>query len=197
MTALSSTARKAGLRWHLRAATQDRHAEADRLGAGFDLRSPAGYRDFLCAHARALPALEAACEAAGLERLLPDWPRRRRREALAADLARLGATPPPPAHLVLPSAAAALGAAYVLEGSRLGNAMLLRIVRAALPLADGAPIAYLSHSPGAEGWPGFIARLELALPDPAQWADATTGARLAFDCFLAAMRRERTAPLHA
>ena len=197
MTATSSTARKAGLRWHLRAATQDLHAEADRLGQAFDLGSPVGYRNFLCAHARALPGLEAACEAAGVERWVPDWPQRRRRAALAADLAQLGATPPPAEQVTLPSSAAALGVAYVLEGSRLGNAMLLRVVRGEFALAEGGPIAYLSHKSGPDGWPGFLAHLEQALPEPSRWADATAGARLAFEYFLAALGRERMALLHA
>ncbi|MDJ0386523.1 biliverdin-producing heme oxygenase [Roseomonas sp. E05] len=197
MTTTSPTARKAGLRWHLRTATQDLHAEADRLGQGFDLRSRAGYRSFLRAHARALPALEAACDAAGLEQMVPDWPQRRRRTALEADLARLGAALPPAGRVTLPSGPAALGAAYVLEGSRLGNAMLLRIIQNASALANVSATAYLSHMPGPEGWPGFLGRLEQALPEPTHWAEATAGARLAFDCFLMAMHRERMAPLHA
>jgi len=181
---------KTGLRWHLRAATEELHAEADRLGGNYDLRSLGGYRGFLSAHARALPGLEAACDAAGLRHLLPDWPQRRRSAALASDLARLGAAMPPALPAALPSGPAVMGAAYVLEGSRLGNAMLLRIARSAPALAEWDAFAYLSHKPEGEGWPGFLRRLEETLPDPADWAAAAEGARLAFTCFLTAMRRE-------
>lgn len=198
MTTPPLPARRAGARWHLRAATQDLHDEADQLGQGFDLRSGAGYRRFLTAHARAVPGLEAACDAAGLEQLVPDWPQRRRAAALAADLDCLGTPQPPAGPVPVPAGAtAALGVAYVLEGSRLGNAMLLRVARGTSTLAHNGATSYLSHGAGVEGWPGFLARLEQALPDPAGWAEAAVGARLAFECFLAAMRRERTLLLHA
>lgn len=194
VTSLSHpTAGKTGLRWHLRAATEQLHAEADKLGAGYDLRTPDGYREFLLAHARALPGLEAACDAAGLQRFLPDWPGRRRAAALASDLARLGLAMPPALPAALPAGPAVLGAAYVLEGSRLGNAMLLRIAQGSPALAECDAFAYLSHKPQGEGWPGFLRGLEDSLPEPAEWAAAAEGARFAFTCFLAAMRRETIA----
>jgi len=197
MTITLLPGQSAGLRWHLRAATRDLHDEADRLGQGFDLGHRAGYRRFLTAHARALPGLEAACDEAGLERQVPDWPQRRRASALAEDLARLAMPQPPAEPVTVPPGPAALGIAYVLEGSRLGNAMLLRMVLGASNLVHDGATAYLSHRPGPEGWPGFLARLEQALPDPARWAEATAGARLAFECFLTAMRRERVSLQHA
>ena len=184
--------RKAGLRWQLRAATGPLHAEADALGSAHDLGSAAGHAAFLRAHARALPGLEAAIGAALGEADWLDWPARRRLPALQADLAALGEAAPAPLPVALPDAdrqAAALGAAYVMEGSRLGNAMLRR----GLPAA--APAAYLAHQPAgaASGWPGFLAGLEAALPDPARWPAAEAGARLAFEVFLAALRSEAPA----
>lgn len=189
--------RHTGLRWHLRQQTRSRHDEADALGSAHDLGTRGGYCGFLRAHARALPALEAACDAAGLATLLPDWPRRRRAAALAADLAALGLAAPDSPPLAFAGVEEALGAAYVLEGSRLGNALLLRRARA-LPEAGGAT-AYLAHESGTGGWPAFLGLLEQALPCPERWPAAAHGARLAFDNFLAALRRERTAEpmLHA
>lgn len=197
MSQTDAASRKTGLRWQLRQATQDLHAEADSLGSRFDLGQPAGYAAFLQAHALALPGLEAACGAALPRDQWPDWPARCRSTALLADLAQLGVAPPAP--LPVPraaDAAEALGMAYVLEGSRLGNGMLLRQLRAAAP---ALPSAYLAHDPqavspdgwpgAAPGWPGFLARLEAALPEPAHWPAAEHGARRAFLTFLAALRR--------
>lgn len=172
-----------GARWHLRAATEDLHALADQLAGGLDLADAAQYGRLLRAHARAVPAVEAACEAAGLADFLPDWPQRRRAPALLQDLAALGLAPPPRLRLSLHTAAEALGAAYVLEGSRLGNGLLLR------RLGD-QPAAYLGHQPPPGGWPGFLAQLEQALAEPALWPAAAGGARRAFQIFIEALRGE-------
>ncbi|MFC3126571.1 biliverdin-producing heme oxygenase [Pseudoroseomonas globiformis] len=188
----SAGARSNGLRWHLREATAGLHDQADALGGAYDLRSRAGYAAFLSAHARALPGLEAAVAEALPPGAMPDWPRRRRAASLLTDLARLE-LPVPHALPVAPlgSAAAAWGMAYVLEGSRLGNAMLLKAVRTSPTLAEAGADAYLSHRPDSEGWPGFVARLEQALPDPAFWPQAGQGARAAFHVFLDALRSGR------
>ena len=187
MSTPHAESRNAGLRWHLRQATQPLHDEADRLGGGFNLQDHADYQDFLLAHARALPALEEACLAAGLTALVPDWPERRRSAALAADLAALGLALPAGAPLALPDRRAALGAAYVLEGSRLGNGVLLR------QIPRDWPRHYLSHTAPAGGWPAFLAGLGAALPDPADWPAAVEGARIAFDRFIDALRRTQAA----
>jgi heme oxygenase len=177
-----------GIRWHLRQATATRHEAVDALGGGYRLDSPAGYRRFLRAHARALPAVEQALEAAGIAALLPDWAGRARRHALLADLAQLQAALPPALPFSPPaSPAAALGAAYVLEGSRFGNGMLLRQVQATDP---SVATAYLGHK---ASWPAFLARLEQQLADRALWPAATEGALAAFACFHAALAAERTA----
>ncbi|WP_159998831.1 biliverdin-producing heme oxygenase [Roseomonas sp. 18066] len=180
--------RKTGLRWSLRAATGPLHAEADALGSAHALGTRDGHAAFLRAHARALPGLEAAVGAALAQEAWLGWDARRRLPALLADLAVLGTAAPDPLPVVWPAGdrrAVALGAAYVLEGSRLGNAMLRR------GLPEGAPAAYLAHQPaGGAGWPGFLAGLEAALPDPAGWPAAEAGARLAFSTFLAALRTE-------
>jgi heme oxygenase (biliverdin-IX-beta and delta-forming) len=185
-------AARQGIRWHLREATAARHAAVDSLGGGFPVDRPAGYRRFLRAHARALPATEQALEAAGIAALLPDWPERARRHALLADLAALGEAPPPSLPFAPPAGpAAALGIAYVLEGSRFGNGMLLRQVR-----ADGSskapPVAYLSHK---APWPVFLSQLEHRLSDPASWPQAVEGALAAFAVFHAALAAEAEEPL--
>jgi heme oxygenase len=180
--------RQQGIRWYLRDATKDLHEDVDGLGSSFSLSDAAGYRRFLRAHARALPGLEQAIETAGIAALVPDWPQRSRRAALAADLASLGEALPAAATATLPPGpAAALGAAYVLEGSRFGNGQLLRQVREAADPALDAATAYLGHK---ARWPAFLERLEAGLADPASWPLAAEGARAAFHHFHAALAAE-------
>ncbi|MBO1079170.1 biliverdin-producing heme oxygenase [Roseomonas haemaphysalidis] len=181
-----AAAAERGIRWYLREATAPRHAAVDALGGSHSLDTPEGYRRFLRAHARALAPVEQALEAGGIAALLPDWPGRSRRAALAADLDGLDAPPPPPGPVSLPDGdAALLGAAYVLEGSRFGNGMLARQVGGALPRA------YLAHR---ASWPDFLAVLEGRLADRALWPDAAAGALAAFDAFQAALSAEPCPP---
>jgi heme oxygenase len=186
---MQQDSKQQGIRWHLRQATATRHEAVDALGGGYRLDKPQSYRRFLRAHARALPSVEQGLEAAGIAGLLPDWPERSRRAALAADLAALGVAPPPALPFATPaSPAAALGAAYVLEGSRFGNGMLLRQVQAAAEPFTNAATAYLGHK---ASWPEFLARLEQQLADPVLWPGATEGALAAFACFHAALAAEQ------
>lgn len=178
-----------GIRWHLRQVTAAKHEEVDALGSAFPLNTPQGYRRFLRAHARALPAVEQGLEDMGIGSLLPDWPERSRRAALGADLAALGIAAPPALPFAPPAGpAAALGAAYVLEGSRFGNGMLLRQVQQAGNTCAPAATAYLAHK---ASWPDFLARLEQQLADPALWPGAAEGALATFACFHAALAAEQ------
>lgn len=166
------------LRILLRSATRPDHERVDALGETFDLASPDGYGAFLLAHARALPPLEAAVERSGF--LPPDWPERRRTAALTSDLARLGlAFPRPLPRPDLPRMAMNLGALYVLEGSRLGGALLARRLAAAQP---SAPSAYLRHGEGQPFWRDFLVWLEAMGPEGRE-TDVIEGARRAFATF--------------
>jgi heme oxygenase len=96
---------------------------------------------------------------------------------LAADLATLGLAMPDRLSLAKGDAdAAAWGALYVVEGSRLGGAMLARQVPA------GWPSAYLSavHPPG--GWRAIRAAIDhAAAGKDDRWIKAlVTGARETF-----------------
>ncbi len=173
----------------LRAATGDAHERLDALFAGFAIASRDGYARFLAAHAMALPALERALDARGFAGELSDWPRRRRSDALAADLAALGEPQPPAlAAPALGDRAACWGAAYVLEGSRLGGAMLARMI------PPGAPDAYLAgpRPPGA--WRAFLTALETALASADALASAVAAANASFALFEAAGARMAGAP---
>lgn len=159
----------------LRAHTSDCHAAVDDIFGRFDLADPIAYRAFLSAHARIIPAVEVGLEEAGIGSLLLDWPARRRRHLLVADLADLGAQTPP--LLPVPpfeGHAALWGAAYVLEGSKLGGAMLAKRVPASLPSRYLAP---LGPKGGARS---FMDALDVAVTDEARAIEA---ARTVFALF--------------
>jgi heme oxygenase len=175
------------LRTALRAGTSDCHADVDEIFGRFDLAREADYKAFLSAHARAVPAVETALESAGIERLIPDWKERRRRDLLLDDLASMDAALPP--SLDAPGMrddAALLGAVYVLEGSKLGGAMLAKSV------GEGLPSAYLSPFGPKGGMKAFMDMLEASGADEAAAVEA---ARAVFALFhkAAAMELEMTA----
>lgn len=154
----------------LRKATGPDHDAVDTAFGGFDLKTRDGYAAFLTAHARALPAVEAALAA------IPALPAPRpRTDLLAADLAAFGESMPDPLPFALADDdAAAWGALYVIEGSRLGGIMLARSV------AEGWPAAYLGakHLPGE--WRGLLAALDGAATGEAWIATAIDAAKATF-----------------
>lgn len=171
------------LRSILRNATAAEHARLDtRLGA-LDLCTVDGYRRFLAINAAALLPLERSLVRAGVRNVLPDWDDRARSEAILADLSRLGDTP----HLldapVLADRAAVLGTLYVLEGSRLGAAYLLRAVRQCSDPVISGTTAFLAHGAGRPLWPGFLAILEGHAGDIQDEANIVAPARRAFALF--------------
>lgn len=73
--------------------------------------------------------VEDALNEANAEIHLPDWHERRRTMALRSDLNLMGLAIPEPAQVTpFRGEAEVLGAIYVLEGSRLGGAVLIRTV---------------------------------------------------------------------
>lgn len=169
-----------GARQALRQLTARHHERVDAVFAGFDLSDGDSYRHFLMAHARVLPRAEEAIQ-------LPWAGWTRRAPLLAQDLADLGGTPellPQVPALTEPSAQ--WGGLYVLEGSRLGGAVLARRV------ADGFPRRYLSASHSDGGWRAFQDALEAAAAEAgAAWLDsAIAAAQALFESFEAAARLE-------
>lgn len=146
----------------------------------YTLADPAGYRAFLTAHARIVPALEAWLDAHQPE-TLKGWQAVRRGPALLADLAALDVPPPPTAEINLDSDIASVcGATYVLEGSRMGGALLARSV------APQLPRAYLGYPTQVALWRAFATELDRLLPDEAATARAGTAALAVFNLFRAA-----------
>ncbi|AHF85250.1 heme oxygenase [Rhizobium leguminosarum bv. trifolii WSM1689] len=167
------------LRSALRAQTADCHAAVDALFGSFNLSCTQDYKAFLRAHAQVVPSVEHALEEAGIARLLPDWPERRRAHRLAADIRELGdRLPAPLPQLALHCEAAAWGAAYVLEGSKLGGALLAKAV------PDHLPNSYLSPQGPKGAMRLFMDRLDATnLEDHAA---AVAAARDVFTLFLKA-----------
>lgn len=144
--------------------------------------------------------LEQALEAAGIDRFLPDWLQRRRRDLLTQDLADLRATVVALAIPPLPNDATALpGTAYVLEGSRLGGRAILSgpgpdtdpRVRAATQLSHPRP-----EPSNSRLWTSLLATLDRHLPDKATRNRAADAANVAFACFGRARQVTSKLPTH-
>jgi heme oxygenase len=148
-----------------------------------DLCTAAGYRKFLEINAAALLPLEQSLVRAGVRDVLPDWDHRARSNSILRDLARLGGTP---RLLDVPELAdrfAVLGVLYVLEGSRLGAAYLLREVRRCSDPVVSGNTAFLGHGAGRPLWPSFLAVLERHAGELVDDDDLVGPARRAFSLF--------------
>jgi heme oxygenase len=172
-----------GLRTALRFATTSQHQALDALAEGFDLDTIPGYAAFLGAHASILPALENAITA---DPLPAGWPAPQRTPALFEDIHALGETPPPQPDIPkLVSLEMRVGALYVLEGSRLGGAFILRRINARHP---EAPTAFLAEKTHGLSWPRFVTWLDGLAFDPLGQSEAIDGARRTFAAFENAFR---------
>lgn len=151
----------------------------DGLFSQFDLATRAGYAQFLQAQAIAFLPAEAALDAASAERVLPDWPERRRGDRLRRDLGALSVPVPEPTdpEMSIVSDPTILGAVYVLEGSRLGGAMLKRTV------PSGLPMAFLDASQPRGGWRNLLALMDKRLSRQPELEAAILAARQLFKRF--------------
>lgn len=166
----------------VRAATASDHRRTEESFAGALAALPASYGAYLQAHALAFPAVGRALSAGF------DWqPWQDRWDDLQQDLRALGLDAPRAMPLnPAASAAEGLGMAYVLEGSRMGSAVLLKSI------PEHLPAAYLRGGLALAPW----RRLKdlLAAADPATSDAVIAGARKAFNAFsIAAQERSRSA----
>jgi heme oxygenase (biliverdin-IX-beta and delta-forming) len=178
-----------GLRERLKQATAAAHRALDARFGAFDLATPSGYLRFLEASAAALTPLEAALERAGVQGIFEDWPQRSRRPAIAADIARLGGVIRPLPDVGSFNRNQAVGAMYVLEGSRLGARYLLRTVLASADPTVAGAARYLRHGADLRLWPSFLDALARVIVAPGDEAEIVAGARRAFAAFAAAAAR--------
>lgn len=165
----------------LRERTAHAHARLDDLFGDFQLDDRLGYTAFLCAHLEAVLPIEAALDASGAERIVPDWPERRRGHALIRDLDDLDPGRPAPAAASHGADdwddATIAGAIYVLEGSRLGGRFLERLV------PPHFPRRYLADEQPAAMWRGLFDRIGPLLADAARLDDAVASALAVFESF--------------
>ncbi|MBN9080210.1 MAG: hypothetical protein BGP04_18245 [Rhizobiales bacterium 62-17] len=173
------------LRHRLRTATNDAHRELDALFTQLDLRTRASYLSFLEASAAALLPLEARLTQSGAAVLLDDWSERMRSEALMRDIQTLGGTIAPLSVRDRFDVAEMVGIIYVLEGSRLGARMLIKMVSASSDPAVAAATAYLGHGAGQPFWRNFLSFLDRLTLAPDEIERAIAGARYAFSLFAA------------
>lgn len=182
--------RGSDLRFRLRSATADVHAELDAVSdaAGF-FGSRGAYAGYLGATLRARRAIEDGLDAARIEERFPLWPQRRISEALAADIVDLGGSlPGAPTAVPHYSAAAALGALYVLEGSALGAKLLEKRAMALgmTPDFGGRHFAVQTSRDGA--WAELLNVMEHAAFDAEAEAECVASALATFDLFSDAYR---------
>ena len=166
----------------LRAATAACHKRVDHAYSRFDLGSAHGYRTFLAAQADAFLPVEKALDDAGAKTVLPDWPQRRRGDLLRADLADLNVTLPEPFSVpeFISGKASMLGAIYVLEGSRLGGAVLKRAAPGHFPRR------FLEARQAAGSWRLFLRTLDEFLTRPCDLDAAVAAATEVFARFAGA-----------
>ncbi|HTT98836.1 MAG TPA: biliverdin-producing heme oxygenase [Rhizomicrobium sp.] len=165
----------------LRDATREQHALLDAVASGMRLDTAAGYAHFLATQASVLIPLERSLEKSGIGRLLPDWAERRRTAAMQSDLSDLHVTTTCATAPMFESEASLLGAAYVLEGSRLGARMVLK------QIGRNTATRFLRHGEGSRLWQSFLEILEAndgVRRDP---ENATGAARRVFSLFIDAM----------
>lgn len=177
----SEPANTTRLRDRLRAETR---AEHEALDAGFaDMLAPGQeglYARFLLTNRAGHEAVEPLLSRSSLP-----WTDEGRLAALRADcralkLPRLSAPPPALLSLALPEA---LGAAYVLEGSRLGAAFLLKALRR--NGASGLPVRYLQASSDPAPFRRLIGLANETAWSPAEMDRAVASANRTFRTFRA------------
>jgi heme oxygenase (biliverdin-IX-beta and delta-forming) len=176
----------------LRARIAALHARLDRMVNSSCLGDTLRLGRLLTIHYDALMLLVPALERAGAEHVCPGWEGRSRLAALEEDLMVLRTRPyRPPAHR--PSFAREpeiWGALYALEGSRLGNRIILRRVmecgsederRATQFLADGLK--------DRTAWSEFVAQLDDVHYCGEAFELAVLGAERVFETYLNSAER--------
>ncbi len=180
---------------HLRLGTQELHRTLDDAVSRFDLTSESGYHRFLQMHARVLPPLEHWLSTQPLFLTLPHASRRFRAATLREDLEAL----PVKGHQsddiqfevqgmsFLNDKTAVPGISYVLEGSRLGGALLSARIRKARP---DMPLCFLEHGRGERFWTTFLSWLSNLQMTELEMDSATLAAREVFEAYLRALQRD-------
>lgn len=170
----------------LRNATHAAHEALDRrIMAARPFADRDHYLRFLRMQYRFHRDVDALFGHPALAAIVPELPQRRRLPAIVQDLADFGQAPPAvdaaPALAATADTATALGWFYVVEGSNLGAAVLLKLA-AGLGLDEQAGARHLAgHADGrARHWRGFTVALDALRLDEAEESRLVAAARDAF-----------------
>jgi heme oxygenase (biliverdin-IX-beta and delta-forming) len=175
------------IRTKLRARIALLHTRLDRLVNSSCLGDPIRLGRLLTIHYDALMLLVPALERADAEHVCPGWEGRSRLAALAEDLRALGLRPNAnpaysPAFVKEPEI---WGALYAVEGSRLGNRIILRRVMESGNEAERRATQFLAHGQeNRTAWAGFLARLEALQYGGEAFELAVLGAERVFETYL-------------
>ena len=144
---------------YLKDASMARHQSTESTMGALEFSTHDGYIAFLRVQASAIDALERALApyAADFRNAKIEWAHRLK--SAVTDLRALGAEWQPIDAPALPSFQHALGAAYTMEGSRLGNAMLARQLNAANPDLAMQASNFLAYPAVSGFWRQFTDRL--------------------------------------
>lgn len=170
----------------LRDACAQAHARLDRRLSAIDFNDRDAYADMLSRMSAPVSALEGALSAGIAPALFGNWAGRLRSHALRGDLAALGGCYRQTRIAPVDDEAAAFGALYVLEGSRLGGQVLARMAEASADDGVRGATRYFRHGQGAGLWRSFIEALEHSPGVRARPDHAAKAARDAFANFEAA-----------
>lgn len=170
----------------LRDACGETHARLDARLSRYDFNDRRAYAEMLSRMSGPLSALEGALTAGIAPALFGNWAGRLRAHALRADLSALDGDFRQHFAAPIESEAEALGALYVLEGSRLGGQVLARMADASADASVRGATRYFRHGAGAGHWRGFLATLEASRAVQAAPSRARNAALSAFEVFEAA-----------
>lgn len=139
-------------RFRLRRETRESHAVLDATFASMLERSDyAAYRRFIQVSHACHAAIEACLHESALPDLIAGWTGRSRMSALETDRRAMGIAPLEVGefHLSPNDSAGAFGAAYVLEGSRIGAKFIARHMREAAAATQwpGSSFAFVTADP--------------------------------------------------
>lgn len=176
----------AAARFRLRDACGAVHARLDARLCQIDFNNRAAYADMLARMSGPVSALESALSAGVAPVLFANWAGRLRAHALRADVEALGGAYRQRFAAPIEHEADALGALYVLEGSRLGGRVLARMAGESNDAGVRGATCYFSHGANAGHWRSYLAVLETSPAVRATPARTTRAALDAFSAFEAA-----------